>query len=82
MAVRMVVIRLLAGYLHDAKNNQIRGNIRKGVNAIHQQGLGVKKSTTNDFYDPEYGIENHSDNGHARGRLHFAREVFPVLLGG
>ena len=52
------------------------------MDTIHQQRLGVKKGTSNDFYDAENGIENHANDRYPGRRMLLGFEITLALLAG
>ena len=57
VAIRMVLVWRLTGHPHDAQYDQVRCDIRKGMNAIHQQRLGMKQRSGDDLENAQYTIQ-------------------------
>ena len=45
------------------------------MDTVDDQGLGMEKSTANDFYDTEKGVKKHPDQGNPGGSMLFLFQV-------
>ncbi|MNN36732.1 hypothetical protein D3C81_1506370 [compost metagenome] len=69
MAVRMVVIRVLAAVMPGEQDQEIRNQIGKGVDGIRHQRLGARHHADRALRDGQHDIDGHADKGTAPAGL-------------